>query len=355
MQTQTELRLTVRRITTVAMAFLIGIPATHLSAQEPAEKKTQYEVQVGELKLQEDAASQLLTSHFLNKKDELKEAFRKAIQDLDARMIELRRNPNSKELKAAYEEVLSQALTDVGEYLESLANEESNVMSTLSSLSRTYTETTVTARKTLNKLQQDTKIQKQQVAQADLAIEQLLDKFEPYLTSDEPLPRDVERDLRLLESDRATLVTLQIVAAADEELVRRQLQLLETRGEELLALQDNLELVFNQAHGDQIVLSRIAGYKARELSTTEMIAQQSALVEGLAPLGPIFDDVKSLFDSVLNVTPAMLPEASELKLSNSSDAKDVLRRAAERRRLRVEASSKTDNPVATAATPARGE
>ncbi len=317
---------------TITLVLTAVSTAATVRAQDQSEELSVFEVQIEELNEEKKKAEDVISSGFLKKQEAVQNVFRNSLKELNEKLLEVRKNPDSREARDAYEDVLSKSLSDAADYLGELGEEQAGVMGALDRVAGALEETQQLAENRMAEMRAASERRRETIAAASSAIEQLAERFQDQVLNNQPLPEDVEHDVAMLETDLLTAQSLEKLAERELEHAAQQIAALQAQRKEVKAQVRNLEKLFRTAEGQKLILSRIAQLKSQQLVTMKLVDDLKFITTGLSTLPGTMQNVTSLFDRVFDAPVPVLTPGTGMSEANSTSAREILRQALEKKK-----------------------
>lgn len=259
----------------------------------------QFDVYLRDLEAKRTDFEKLVMEELNPQRSEIRESFKMTIGKLDDHLVALRQNPNDEQAKAAYEEKLSLAITQAMGLLGDYQNLEERTIGHIDRMSKALKD----ARQACidqQKVSSNEVIEcaKRQEA-VELQLKALAEKYADLIANDEPLPADIDLEVRLLETDlnvAQQTTAFAEVAQQDMEMTAEDLKL---QMAELTELKGSLKISFRKAQGQNVLLGRVASIKERRLSGMQMRKRVQAFGKVIPDLKKDLEDVDGLFTRFL--------------------------------------------------------
>lgn len=266
-----------KHVAGIAMALCIAIstPGSGL-AQEPNKKKEQtpgIESVLIRLQQDKDALEDFMSEQLSPQLQKISDSFASNVSKAEKLLERIKRDPKNERLKAEYEDVLSQAITQGVNFTKGFAALRDPSFDALDGVRETIVDAKAEFGRLSKENQRLVDNYDEQSAKARQQLAELADKFKAELASGRPLPPEVDEDVRLLQVDiDMAAANAKVLNMTVKNAQQAAIELDDQLGD-LNDLRSDLNVAFRQAAGQQSLLGNVARYKRQRIQMTTMFGR----------------------------------------------------------------------------------
>lgn len=308
---------TVMAITSAGPAF---------AQEQPKEQEQQgIESVLIRLKQDKDAFEKFMSGTLSPQLQKISDSFASNVAKAESLLERIKKDRGNKRLKAEYEDVLSEAITQGVSFTKGFAELRDPSLKALDGVKDTIVDAKTEFGKLAKENQKLVDEYKKQSADAGRQLEELARKYQKELTAGLPLPPEVDEDVRLLQVD------IDIAAANDKVLAmtvtdaNNAVTELDEQLGDLGELRSDLNVAFRQAAGQQTLLGNVARFKKQRIQMAAMFGRLDQVRKQVAAhkvnVGKIGQLVTRIVESDLSATTTV----SKGKKDRTQRSSDILK------------------------------
>lgn len=272
------------------------------------------------------AFSSLMQKLVSPKMTKIRDSFGKNIAEAEALLIEHRKHPKSKEIAAKYEEKLSQALTEVSQYLEEFSDSEEETLQALDTSIGSARAAVQAFRAGAVQTRKDAEEFLDEAKQVDGTLARIAKKFADRLKSDNPLPAEIDVEIRKLKTTMTLSRQNGEFTARSAALAEKEASQIASRLEALQRMRGTLEVSYHTSRGQILSIANVSRLRGAQLSRQKLFRQINDATKDLEKYTLHADEIDDKFKPFL-MDPGTMPSLNvgDAASKKPQASKEILR------------------------------
>jgi hypothetical protein len=315
------------RLWPALVAVLLG-PAVVLAQVPDASTANEGAISSVLVKLEQDkdAFAQFMEKSLTPRMQSIRKSFQENVRKADGLLRQLKETPESEDLAAEYEDVLSEALSQASTFMREFKEMEGPTFGALEQVTRSARAAKEALRAEAEGSEGRAVGYRRQGEDLREKLTEFAQRYQSLIEAGEALDPEVDSEIRILEADRAIALQNETIAQACARNGRQSTALLDEHLKVLGQVRGTLRVAFHQANGQTVLIANIAAAKKQQLLTQAMAKNLTAVGAVAAAKKADLEGIGALVDKLVAEglgQPATNPPASGPEVQQAGA--DILR------------------------------
>ena len=230
---------------------------------------------------------------------EIRESFRRNIDQAEQLLREWRKNPSSRALASSYEETLSKALTELAAYLGTFAECEDDTIKALQATLKTAGHALSESRNAAAAKHEEAGQLESKAREIDDRLKEIAVRVAPLLDSDQPLPSAMDAEVQKLKGD---LLIARLAANVSERAAvdaEDDADKIEEKLDSMENLAAKLSVAFHQARSQSVLVKNVAAWRHDHIMRTQLLHEMTTATNQLDKQHHELDNLSKAMEQML--------------------------------------------------------
>ena len=211
-----------------------------------------------------------LSSDLTPRMKEIRDNLKKSTEDAIEILKKLKQDPSNENLKAEYEDVLSKAFTQGYSSLETFVEAEPAVKEAIAGFKARLGDAIGKLKEVATTARKESQNFGSVASEVKEKLQKLAAQYEEEITNGRPIPPEIDKEVRFLQSDIETAMLNEKITTATVRVANNAVNILNGQSDNLNAVDAEVAVSFHNAKGQKISLQNLARLKQQDIKVGKL-------------------------------------------------------------------------------------